>query len=166
MRWPNPPIVMPIRLPSIVPTLRPTRERRRVVQAHPEALIIRTSAFFGPWDRYNFLHDVLSGLGAGRRVEACDQVLVSPTYVPDLVNAALDLLIDRATGVWHLANQGALSWHELASLVASKAGVDTSSLVKASGGGRGITALSSERGLILPSLENALQRFLRDREAA
>jgi dTDP-4-dehydrorhamnose reductase len=139
---------------------------RRVVQAHPEALIIRTSAFFGPWDRYNFLHDVLSGLGAGRRVEACDQVLVSPTYVPDLVNAALDLLIDRATGVWHLANQGALSWHELASLVASKAGVDTSSLVKASGGGRGITALSSERGLILPSLENALQRFLRDREAA
>jgi dTDP-4-dehydrorhamnose reductase len=139
---------------------------RRVIQAHPQALVIRTSAFFGPWDRYNFLHDVLSGLGAGRRVEACDQTLVSPTYVPDLVNAALDLLIDRASGVWHLANQGALSWHELASRVADQAGVDSTSLVKASGGGRSITALSSERGLILPTLDNALQRFLRDREAA
>jgi dTDP-4-dehydrorhamnose reductase len=139
---------------------------RRVIQAHPQALVIRTSAFFGPWDRYNFLHDVLSGLGAGRRIEACDQTLVSPTYVPDLVNAALDLLIDRAHGVWHLANQGALSWHEFASRVADQAGVDTGSLVKASGGGRSITALSSERGLILPSLDNALQRFLRDREAA
>ena len=93
--------------------------------------------------------------------------MVSPTYVPDLVNAALDLLIDNATGVWHLANQGgALSWHEFASRVALRAGVATTTLVKTSAGSRTITALTSERGLLLPSLDNALQRFLRDRKAA
>jgi hypothetical protein len=39
---------------------------------------------------------------------------VSPTYLPDLVNASLDLLIDGADGVWHLANDGDASWAELA----------------------------------------------------
>jgi len=140
---------------------------RRVLLAYPQALVIRTSAFFGPWDHANFLYHLICKLSAGRQFEACDQVMVSPTYVPDLVNAALDLLIDNATGVWHLANQGgALSWHEFASRVALRAGVATTTLVKTSAGSRTITALTSERGLLLPSLDNALQRFLRDRKAA
>src|SRR5436190_2617923 len=28
-----------------------------VLEACPQALVIRTSAFFGPWDRYNFVHN-------------------------------------------------------------------------------------------------------------
>ena len=39
-----------------------------------------------------------------------DDVVISPTYVPDLTHAALDLLIDGEGGLWHLANQGAVSW--------------------------------------------------------
>ena len=39
---------------------------------------------------------------------------MSPTYVPDLANAVLDLLLDGAEGVWHLANDAAVSWYELA----------------------------------------------------
>ena len=31
--------------------------------------------------------------------------MVSPTYVPDLVHASLDLLIDGEHGLWHLANE-------------------------------------------------------------
>jgi len=135
---------------------------RRVQEAWPESLIVRTSAFFGPWDRYNFVHMTLRDLAQGLTVEASDQLLVSPTYVPDLVHATLDLLIDRASGVWHLANRGEISWHELALNVAREAGVDTASLVRASGGRRGITALSSERGLILPPLDSAISRFMRE----
>jgi dTDP-4-dehydrorhamnose reductase len=135
---------------------------RRVQEAWERALVVRTSAFFGPWDRYNFVHMVLRDLVQGKPVEASDQLLVSPTYVPDLVHATLDLLIDQTTGVWHLANRGEISWHELALNVAREAGVDTTLLVKASGGRRGITALSSERGLILPALDNAIQRFMRE----
>jgi dTDP-4-dehydrorhamnose reductase len=129
-------------------------------------LIVRTSAFFGPWDRYNFVHAVLRDLSSGRRVEASDELQVSPTYVPDLAHATLDLAIDHAEGIWHLANQGAVSWYELAAQAAREAGVDASTLAKTHGGGRGITALSSERGLILPSYGNALQRYVRENTLA
>ena len=38
---------------------------RLVLEALPSALVVRTSAFFGPWDQYNFLHAVLSSLERG-----------------------------------------------------------------------------------------------------
>ena len=57
-------------------------------------LIVRTSAFFGPWDRYNFAWHVLDRAARGETVRACPRTRVSPTCVPDLCHAALDLLID------------------------------------------------------------------------
>src|ERR1051325_775786 len=60
-----------------------------VLEVFPEALIIRTSAFFGPWDRHNFVWHVLNDLANGRLVAAAADMSVSPTYVPDLVNATL-----------------------------------------------------------------------------
>lgn len=133
-----------------------------VQKAFPEALVVRTSAFFSPWDSYNFVHITLRALQAGKQVAASDAVMVSPTYVPDLVHTSLDLLIDRASGVWHLANQGVISWHGLASLAASAAGIDTRTLVRADDAGVIATALSSERGALLPPLEGALHRYVRD----
>src|SRR3546814_11519454 len=59
-------------------------------------------------------------------LRACPNSMVSPTFVPDLCHAALDLLLDGETGIWHLANAGALSWHEFATKVADGAGYDTS----------------------------------------
>lgn len=137
-----------------------------VMREHPGALVIRTSAFFGPWDRHNFVYAVLRDLAAGRTVQASDEVKVSPTYVPDLVNETLDLLIDGATGVWHLANQGIVSWHEFAERIAREVGLDTGRLLKGSNGRTGITALSSERSRSMPSLESAIQRFIHDSSVA
>jgi dTDP-4-dehydrorhamnose reductase len=135
---------------------------RRVLELHPGALMIRTSAFFGPWDEHNFVYKILRDLACGRRVEACDEIVVSPTYVPDLVHACLDLLIDGSTGVWHLANQGAISWYELARRVARDAEIDASALVRREAEKPAITALSTERGVLLPSLESATSRCLRE----
>ncbi|WP_420476284.1 family 1 glycosylhydrolase [Noviherbaspirillum sp. ST9] len=139
---------------------------RRVMQVFSDALVVRTSAFFGPWDRYNFVHMVLRELAAGRTIEAHGDVHVSPTYVPDLAHAALDLLIDRVNGIWHLTNQGVTSWHEFAERVAREAGMDTSAIVRTHGGGRGMTALTSERGLILPSFTSAVERYVRENTVA
>ena len=50
--------------------------------------------------------------------------IVSPTYVPDLVHATLDLLLDGENGIWHLTNKGAISWHDLACQVADMAKLD------------------------------------------
>ena len=136
---------------------------RRVAAILPAALIIRTSAFFGPWDRYNLLTSALEALGAGREY-VVPAAVVSPTYVPDLVNAALDLLIDREEGIWHLANAGAVSWLELVRRGAALAGVSDGRVSEAppgAGSGRGFTVLGSERGELLPPLDDALARYVR-----
>ena len=143
----------------------------RVLEEFPGALIIRTSAFFGPWDQYNFVHHVLNNLAKRLSVSAAGDITVSPTYVPDLVDAALDLLIDGEQGIWHLAGPASLSWAHFARLVADMAGYDSNLVECRSSRSFGFTAvrpsftpLSSERGSFMPSLENSLDRFLKDRE--
>jgi dTDP-4-dehydrorhamnose reductase len=125
------------------------------VAAHPDALVVRTSAFFGPWDGYNFVTLALRGA----IVAAADDVRVSPTYVPDLVNAALDLLIDGERGIWHLVNDGEVSWAELA----ARAGASVQRVAAATLGWDAprphMSALSSERGKLLPPLDDALARY-------
>lgn len=136
---------------------------RRVLEASSNALIIRTSAFFGPWDRYNFLWAVLNALSRGEEVMPSGDV-VSPTYVPDLVNVSLDLLIDGEGGLRHLANGGEASWYEFAAMAAQRGGFDLGLIVPPSTGNKRNTALTTERGLIMPDLESALDRFFNDCE--
>jgi dTDP-4-dehydrorhamnose reductase len=136
---------------------------KRVLSAHGDALVIRTSAFFGPWDRYNFLYEALRRLAHGEEVEASVSRIVSPTYVPELVQATLDLLLDEASGLWHLANAGAVSWHDLACEAASRAGLDKSRIRP--GNDKAVdTSLSSERGLLLRPLDKALATFVEEAE--
>lgn len=143
---------------------------QQVLSIHPQSLVIRTSAFFSPWDSYNFLTLALGTLAAGKPFIAASDAVVSPTYVPDLVNQTLDLLIDGESGLWHLANHGAIAWADLAREVAILAGVDPQPLqarpVKELNwvAPRPVySVLSSERGILLPSLEGAIDRYLRDR---
>jgi dTDP-4-dehydrorhamnose reductase len=136
---------------------------RRVLAAHDKALVIRTSAFFGPWDRYNFVWSILNTLSRGDGVEASADV-VSPTYVPDLVNTSLDLLIDGGTGLWHMANLGEVSWRDLAAIAAERAGFDPGLVAEAGNGPALGTALATERGILMPGLESALDRFFADNE--
>jgi dTDP-4-dehydrorhamnose reductase len=136
---------------------------RRVLAAHPGALVLRSSAFFGPWDRFNFAGVVLDALTRGRSFEASEDI-VSPTYVPDLVHEALNLLIDGETGIWHLVNQGAVSWAEFARVVARLAGLDERLVLSRPRDDIRNTALTSARGLIMPPLDNALRRYLHDVE--
>lgn len=144
---------------------------RRVLEALPSALIIRTSAFFGPWDKYNFVTATLNALSEERVFTAADDVVISPTYVPDLVHASLDLLIDGEHGIWHLANSGELTWAELARKVANLADLDASLIDARSHEALALAAprpvyssLGSERGTLLPSLEDALSRYWQECE--
>ncbi|HEY8383317.1 MAG TPA: family 1 glycosylhydrolase [Microvirga sp.] len=136
---------------------------RRVIEAHPGALVLRTSAFFGPWDRHNFVWHALNRLAQGDTVEAGPD-RVSPTYVPDLVNHALDLLIDGGAGLWHMANGGEISWRDLAVLAAERAGLDAGRVTEAAAGEPLSTALATERGTLMPTLDSAIDRFFRDSE--
>jgi dTDP-4-dehydrorhamnose reductase len=140
---------------------------RIVAELCPHGLVVRTSAFFGPWDEWNFVRVALAKLRAGRALLAAADQVVSPTYVPDLANAVMTLLVDDARGVWHVANEGAVSWADLAMRAAEAAGAPTSTLVRCTSADLALdaprpafSALATERGLVLPSLDDALRRFV------
>ncbi len=144
---------------------------RGVLEALPSALVVRTSAFFGPWDEYNFITVALRTLAEGRKFVAADDALVSPTYVPDLVQASLDLLIDGEQGIWHLSNEGAMNWAAFARLAAQRAGLDEdlvegrpTALLQLTAPRPLYSVLGSERAQLLPSLDDALGRYLNERE--
>lgn len=144
---------------------------RRVLEVMPGALVIRTSAFFGPWDAHNFVVQTLHTIRSGRRVSAVDDIVVSPTYVPDLVNATLDLLLDGETGLWHLANGGTATWYDFACEAAEACGErrDLITPVSACDLGRPAarppySALASVRGGLMRSREAALAAFAEQRE--
>ncbi len=140
-----------------------------VLELHPRALVVRTSAFFGPRDEYNFLTIALRRLREGLRFTAPSDAIVSPTYVPDLAHACLDLLIDRESGRWHLANPGQVSWAEFARMGARGAGLDEGLIEERPLAAMGFSAarprfsaLSSERGVLLPPLDGAVDRYLNE----
>lgn len=144
---------------------------RRVLASAPDALVVRTAAFFGPWDRHNFVTLGLDALRRGEAWPAARDQWVSPTYVPDLVNASLDLLVDGERGVWHLANRGVVSWSGFASMAAEAARLDNRLVQGVSGCNLGqratrprYSALGSERGFVMPTLEDSLRRYLVERE--
>lgn len=142
----------------------------QVLRALPEALIVRAGAFFSPWDEHNFVTAALSRLATGASLVAADDTIISPTYVPDLIHACLDLLIDDEHGIWHLANHGALSWATLAQRAAALAGLDAAQVIARPTSALGLLAsrprysvLGSERGMILSQLDHALERYICDR---
>jgi dTDP-4-dehydrorhamnose reductase len=137
----------------------------------PSSLIIRTSAFFSPWDEYNFVHYVRKALSNYETITVAKDVYISPTYVPHLVNTSLDILIDKENGIWHLANKGVVSWAEFAFLVADKFDL-TKSLINAVGvdtmnyiAKRPFNSvLGSERGYLLPSFQSAMDEYLQQQK--
>jgi dTDP-4-dehydrorhamnose reductase len=143
-----------------------------VLEAFPTAIVVRTSAFFGPWDDYNFLAVTLARIASGATVHAADDWIVSPTYVPDLVHRCLDLLIDGEWGLWHLANDGTTTWADFAQNAASMSGLDHRRICPCPGARLELrarrpnfSALGSTRGRLLPLLSDGIRRYCEARSA-
>ena len=143
---------------------------RAVLERCPGALVVRTSRCFGGGERRSFVHRAVAALEARRPFRAAEDRVVSAAFLPDLVRVTLDLLIDGERGVWHLVNDGALSVHDLARRASAACGVPSRSLVACTNGrARGTTplppysALASERARLMPPLDDALERYARER---
>jgi dTDP-4-dehydrorhamnose reductase len=97
---------------------------------------------------------------------------VTPTYIPDLVDSTLDLLLDGERGIVHLANAGAVSWYELASRAARAADISTATLravhdwPSSRAKRPSYSALASGRVAPLPPLDDALDRYVEARDHA
>lgn len=141
----------------------------KVSAVYPEALIVRSSAFFGPWDEHNFVTQTLHKMKAGKEILAASDVKVTPTYLPDLANVSLDLLAGGASGVYHLTNKGEITWVQLAQIVSRKAqehyGFDAAKIIEkrmdeiSRAKRPRNSCLTSIKGFDLPPLEDAIGRY-------
>ena len=126
----------------------------RVVEAHEAALILRTGPLFEALSR-DMLAAAIRHAARDAGVRLNRELVVSPTYIPDLADALLDLLVDHESGVWHLANAGAIDADELLRRILGRA--ETRFAQQGRSGCN--LVLSSERGVLLPPLGSAFDRL-------
>ncbi|MDB5200596.1 MAG: sugar nucleotide-binding protein [Ferruginibacter sp.] len=146
---------------------------RQLTTFHPGHLHVRTSAFFGPDDAHNFVTQLLEKLARGEEVTVAGDEFISPTYVPDLVAACTNLLIDGESGIRHLTNGTAISWARLAKDMAQRYGMKKS-LVRVVGSAELKRAarrplfvpLQSNYPHDMPPLEDALGRYMQEKTLA
>lgn len=96
-----------------------------VLNANPEALVVRTTVVYGPDARgKNFLYTLLRYPSLGQRVRVPADQISTPTYNRDLVEATLALLDVGATGVVHVAGQEVMDRMQFAQEVAAVFGLN------------------------------------------
>jgi dTDP-4-dehydrorhamnose reductase len=80
----------------------------------PSSLVVRASWLFGR-SGWNFVEAILKQVEDGKpRLSVVVDQVGRPTATPDLSEAIVALLDAGATGVYHFANEGEVSWHDFA----------------------------------------------------
>jgi dTDP-4-dehydrorhamnose reductase len=134
--------------------------------AGADALMIRAGPVFSPDDTSNFAHQAVKALNRRQVFAAVGDLTISPTYVFDLVEHTLNLLIDGERGIWHLANVGEISWADFARRLAVALRLDERLVqsVPATAFGSAASrpacaALGSARGALMPTLDSAIAHY-------
>lgn len=100
-----------------------------ILEAHPTALVLRTTTVFGPDPQgKNFLYTLRRLLSAGQPMRLPQDQLATPTYVLDLATASFALLRTRQSGIFHIAGPDYLSRMEFAQMACGILGLDSSLL--------------------------------------
>lgn len=141
-----------------------------VLQADPEALVIRSAGLYGASTSrkgWTFPELMLHLAKTQPVVRVVDDQVLSPTFTADLAEAAIRLLRDQATGLVHVANEGECSWYEFAAatfeLTGANARLEPQSTAQAGRRARRppYSALGTERpGARLRSWREALEDYL------
>ncbi len=93
-----------------------------VLEACAQSYIVRTSWVYGS-GKNSFLCTVHTDLRARRRVRAIVDIWSSTTYVEDLIDRLLQILVRRHHGIYHVVNEGVCSYYEFALEAGHRAGV-------------------------------------------
>jgi dTDP-4-dehydrorhamnose reductase len=90
----------------------------QLLQQHapPNWLIIRTAWLYGPGGP-SFPLAILNAARAGKPLSVVDDQTGSPTFTFDLAQATLELIDRGATGIWHIVNDGSVTWHDFAAAI-------------------------------------------------
>ena len=95
---------------------------RRVLDAAPEALIVRTAWLYGHRGR-NFVETILKAASERRGLRVVDDQRGTPTNAADLALIIKELIAIEAEGVVNATNTGSCSWCEFAREILRLAGL-------------------------------------------
>lgn len=134
---------------------------------HPDVLLVRTSSLFGPWQHEHALALELERQRQGLAGSIPRDTSVTPTYLPDLAQASLDLLVDGEAGAWLLTHGETLDWGSFVARAGASLGITPPAADPVEYADRdelGSNHLGPPRGRLLPSLDDAMARYPRDHE--
>lgn len=138
-----------------------------ILKNNPDSLIIRSCFFFNPWSNDDLLSAILkSSSYPDKEIYLPSDIIISPTYIPDLVNQALDLLIDNESGIWHLSGPDEMSHFSFIQLALNIAGKSYKHIIPTPFGKLKFRAerpsysvLMSSQGIVLPSIQSSLYNY-------
>ena len=93
------------------------------LELSPDDTIVRTSWVCG-FHGANMVKTILRLAGEHDRLSFVDDQRGHPTFADDLAAVIRRLVVDRRPGLFHVTNQGAVSWFEFAGAVLDAAGLD------------------------------------------
>jgi dTDP-4-dehydrorhamnose reductase len=147
----------------------------RLLEVLPDVCIARTSWLFGVGGRC--FPDTILKLAANRpALDVVDDQRGGPTYCIDLARAIIELCRKNATGIVHATNAGECSWFEFARAIVSEAGLTTevrpisTQQMPRPAPRPAYSVLSAKSlkswGVQMPTWQDALQRYLKERSAS
>lgn len=136
---------------------------RAVIELLPHSLIIRADVVMDATLPSDAMAAAVDALRRGATPELPAGGVISPTYLPHLLDASLDLLVDDERGTWHLAPVEPSSPREVLQRTAALVGLPPilSAVERADERAREhlTHALASERGWPLPDLDATLAAY-------
>ncbi|MFH1277373.1 MAG: dTDP-4-dehydrorhamnose reductase [Candidatus Eisenbacteria bacterium] len=95
---------------------------RAVLEAYPEAAVVRTAWLFGEGGTGNFVTAILAAADHGRPLRVVDDQIGSPTYAVDLGAALVRLARRKGEGIFHGVNAGEASRYDFARAILDLSG--------------------------------------------
>jgi dTDP-4-dehydrorhamnose reductase len=106
---------------------------QRILDAHPNPLILRTTVVYGPDPgQKNFLYSLRRILSAGKTMRVPADQVSTPTFNVDLAAATVGLVAAEASGIFHACGPGLMNRYDFAVGAAKMMGLDTSGIQGAS----------------------------------
>jgi len=135
--------------------------------------LVRTSWLFGLHGK-NFVETMLKIAEARDEIKIVDDQCGAPTFTQDLAKAIADLVTTECYGIYHITNQGKVSWYNFAKAILGKSRkitrvipVTSDDINRPARRPRNSALdpfpMAETIGYLLPPWENALDRYLSQR---
>lgn len=149
---------------------------RLIALANPRHIIVRSSGLYGVAGASgkggNFVETMLRLARSGTAIQVVDDQVLCPTSTYDLARAMECLATADGRGIYHVTNEGAISWHDFAALIFRLARVEAD-LAPTSSAQYGAPALRpacsvlattrSTPPIAMPPIRDALRRYLTEK---